>query len=242
MTTPLAREQVRAIDRIAQERFHVPGIVLMENAGRNAAAIVCEQLGSVGKAWIVCGVGNNGGDGCVIARYLANDGWHVQLLIAGDTAKAAPDMRTNFEIARAMDLPVTVAAYRQDLLAAVSAVQADAIIIDALLGTGFRGTVRAPTDALVNAINAARKRAVVAVDLPSGLDCDTGEPSNATIRADLTVTFVAEKIGFAAPGAAAYTGRVVVADIGVPRAAIRLVLETSKNRRPAAAKDPPPAV
>jgi NAD(P)H-hydrate epimerase len=89
-------------------------------------------------------------------------------------------------------------------------------VIDALLGTGFRGEVRSPTAELVQAMNDAPKRAAVAIDVPSGLDCDTGAPSNATIRADLTITFVAVKAGFTRSVAAPYVGRLEVADIGVP--------------------------
>ena len=89
--------------------------------------------------------------------------------------------------------------------------------MDALLGTGFSGEVRSPLAELIHALNAASKRAVVAVDLPSGLDCDTGTPGRATIRADLTITFVARKRGFDSREAFPYLGRIEVADIGAPR-------------------------
>jgi len=89
-------------------------------------------------------------------------------------------------------------------------------VVDALLGTGFRGEVRAHLADVIERCNALAGPKVVAIDLPSGLDCDTGQPSNATIQADVTVTFVAPKVGFDAPGATRYTGRVVVADIGTP--------------------------
>ena len=100
---------------------------------------------------------------------------------------------------------------------AVSSVTTDDVIVDALLGTGFRGQVRSPTAELIHAVNAAGKRAVVAIDVPSGLDCDSGAASTSTIQADVTITFVALKRGFNAPDARPFLGRVEVADIGAPR-------------------------
>jgi NAD(P)H-hydrate epimerase len=94
---------------------------------------------------------------------------------------------------------------------------ADVIVIDALLGTGFHGTVREPLRSLIDDINSRSKRAMIAVDVPSGLDCDTGSPGGAAICADVTITFVAPKIGFSNPAAREFVGRIEVADIGVPR-------------------------
>ena len=98
------------------------------------------------------------------------------------------------------------------------------LVVDALLGTGFTGEVRAPLAELIERVNAAEKVAVHAIDVPSGLDCDTGVPSNATIVADVTITFVAEKVGFRREEASRYIGRVYVADIGAPSAIVQQVL------------------
>lgn len=223
----LTREQVRRIDGLAVERFGIAGIVLMENAGRNAAEIIRGEFGTAGSAWICCGVGNNGGDGCVIARHLRNAGWSVRVLVAGDTARCTPDMKSNLDTVRAMNLELTVATEADAQLVALRSVQSGDIIVDALLGTGFRGEVRDPAARLIKAINMADKRGTVAVDVPSGLDCDTGSASNATIRADLTVTFVASKVGFELPSAAPFVGRVEVADIGVP---CELITEVGRER------------
>jgi len=227
MTRRLTRHQVRLVDQGAVDHFHMSSLLLMENAGRNAAEIIRQTYGDPGQAFIVCGVGNNGGDGCVIARHLANAGWSVRLLIAGDMDRASADMRSNRKTVEAMALPLTIASTAENLEATVKNLRADEIVVDALLGTGFQGEVRPPLDTLIRALNKTPKRACVAVDLPSGLDCDTGKPSNATIRADLTVTFVADKIGFASPEARPYLGRVVVADIGVPMAAIQEAIQAS---------------
>lgn len=217
MSIILTRDQVRRVDQLAVERYGISGIVLMENAGRNAASIIVSEYGSTGSALICCGPGNNGGDGCVIARHLHNGGWSVGLLVTGDESRMSPDMLTNYQIVRAMGLRRQVTSDGAAQAKAVANVRGDDVLVDALLGTGFRGAVRSPTDGLIEAINAAGARAIVAVDVPSGLDCETGEPSNAVVRADLTITFVAIKAGFTTPGAEPFVGRVHVADIGAPR-------------------------
>jgi NAD(P)H-hydrate epimerase len=214
------------VDKAAIERYHMAGIVLMENAGRNAAAMIRDLYGKTGRALICCGPGNNGGDGCVIARHLHNAGWFVRLLITGDVPRMTPDMKANFAIVEAMGLERTIALDLDRQRSMANSIQADEVLIDALLGTGFRGTVRSPTAELIETMNSVEKRAMVAIDVPSGLDCDTGVPSNATIEADLTITFVATKTGFTKDVAAPFVGRVEVADIGVPRELISEIATT----------------
>ncbi|MCH7596374.1 MAG: NAD(P)H-hydrate epimerase [Planctomycetes bacterium] len=224
MTTLLNRSQVRRVDELAISRYGICGLVLMENAGRNAAAIIEEEFGPRGSTMIVCGRGNNGGDGFVIARHLHNAGWNVGLLICGDVEGLSPDALINFQIVKAMQLDVTVAIEPAEQQEVCRSIHTDEIVIDALLGTGFEGTVRDETAELIRVINGVAKRAVIAVDVPSGLDCDTGRPGGESIRADLTITFVAQKTGFDSPGAGAYLGKIKVADIGAPRELIAEVL------------------
>ena len=218
MTTPsLTRAQARAVDRIAEERFGMSSLVLMENAGLNATLALLPVAGEV---CVACGGGNNGGDGYVIARQLANRGVDVACFATHGPERLRGDALANRRIVDAMglevvDLNTTDARARFD---------AAAVCVDALLGTGFQGEVRAPLAAVIEALNAA-SAPVVAIDLPSGLDADTGAPSNATVRAARTLTFVAPKRGFAAPGADAYTGAVTVLSIGAPTAALELALE-----------------
>jgi NAD(P)H-hydrate epimerase len=224
MALILTRDQVRRVDQIAIEQYGIAGVVLMENAGRNAAAVIDTSYGPSGEALVVCGTGNNGGDGYVIARHLHNAGWSVRVVTTGDESRMTPDALTNYRIVRAMGLDLAIVSDQQTLQGLLAGVRADDVIIDALLGTGFRGDVREPTVELIAGLNGGAKRAIVAVDVPSGLDCDTGMPSNATIRADLTVTFVASKIGFAVADAKPYIGSVEVVDIGAPRGLIEDVL------------------
>jgi NAD(P)H-hydrate epimerase len=214
----LSRAEVREVDRRAIEYFGLPGIVLMENAGRNAAALLHVLAPSASLA-IACGKGNNAGDGFVMARHLENLGHHVRLLLAGDPAEHRGDAATQRRVVERAGISFERLADGSPTDWERSLASVD-WIVDALLGTGATGAPRGAIAAAIEAINAAsRRRAVrvLAVDLPSGMDCDTGLPPGACVRADVTATFVARKIGFEHPGAAAWTGDVHVLDIGVPR-------------------------
>ena len=232
MNVALTRDQVRQVDRIAIEEFGLPGIVLMENAGRNATRRIREHLrttdadnpsGLLANTIVFCGTGNNGGDGFVIARHLTNIGHGVRIVLAGSAERLADDAAVYYRTCQAMEIPV-VSLDESDI-------RADDLVVDALLGTGFTGKVREPLAGLIDRINDADKRSVVAVDLPSGLDCDSGLPSNACIRADRTITFAARKFGFDRPGAAAYTGIVDVVDIGAPRTIIERLVDLGAAQR-----------
>jgi NAD(P)H-hydrate epimerase len=214
----LSRAEVREVDRRAIEDFGLPGIVLMENAGRNAAALLHVLAPSASLA-IACGKGNNAGDGFVMARHLENLGHHVRLLLAGDPAEHRGDAATQRRVVERAGISFERLADGSPTDWERSLASVD-WIVDALLGTGATGAPRGAIATAIEAINAAsRRRAVrvLAVDLPSGMDCDTGLPPGACVRADVTATFVARKIGFEHPGAAAWTGDVHVLDIGVPR-------------------------
>ncbi len=227
----LTRHQVREVDRRAIEELGIPGIILMENAGRNAANIIRQRFeerraSSHGnrEVAIICGRGNNGGDGFVIARHLDNARIPVEIWLACNPDLLTGDALTNFSIVRQMDLPRHAFDTVELITASGDKLRSADILIDAVLGTGFHGQVRAPLDAVIEAINRADDPWKIAIDLPSGLDCDTGKPSNATVQANETITFVARKAGFATSGSHDYTGRVHVADIGAPPGLIQTVL------------------
>ncbi len=206
----LSREQVREVDRRALAEFGLLGLVLMENAGRNSAELL-RSLGIAGRVVICCGKGNNGGDGFVIARHLENAGVDVRVLLCVDSTSLAGDAATNFHVLQQAKTPMvlTPSDWQTEL--------ADADwIVDALLGTGTQGIVREPFSSVIAAINRSG-RPVFSIDLPSGLDCDTGQPLGCCIRATHTATFVARKPGFNVPQADQWTGLVHVVDIGVPR-------------------------
>ncbi len=221
----LTRAQAREIDRLAGEELGVSGVVLMENAGLGATLELLElPWNRAGRVSILCGTGNNAGDGYVVARQLSCRGVEVVVHEAGDPAALPPDAAVNRAIASRMGIALRGPVDRPD----VEALAGSALLVDALLGTGFRGLVRPPIDRWIEAANRASELhgvPIAALDLPSGLDADEGRASNATIRADWTLTFVAPKLGFRAQGAKAWTGQVFVVPIGTPPAWIERVCE-----------------
>lgn len=220
----LTRAQVRDVDRAAIEHYGMPGLVLMENAGRNAAELL-RQLGIQGPVYICCGKGNNAGDGFVIARHLENADVSVTVLLASPSTTLAGDAAVNFGVLQKAGTRIiepsstNLAGLWQRELAAAD------WIVDALLGTGTQGALREPFITAIDSVNAAGKK-VLAVDLPSGMDCDTGQALGRCVRAAHTATFVARKPGFDVPGAATYTGQVHVIDIGVPNQLLREISGT----------------
>jgi len=224
----LSRQQVREVDRRAIEEYGLSGLVLMENAGRGCAELLSQLIHSHpsplpkgegivrGPVAIVCGKGNNAGDGFVIARHLDIRGIGVKLLLLAAPDELRGDAAANFEIVKRMALPIADLSRMYADAAFAEEIDGAEWIVDALLGTGATGSPRPPFDAAIRQMNAATAKRL-AVDLPSGLDCDTGEPAAPTFRADHTCTFVATKVGFANPRAVEYLGQVHVIDIGAPR-------------------------
>ena len=215
----LSRAQVREIDRKAIEDYGIPGIVLMENASRAAAEVVRRRLSSQAnpRIVIVAGTGNNAGDGFAAARHLHNAGLKVVVLMAGEPARIVGDAKINLDIIRRMQLDIRTLSQDHQGLDQLRAELAQAdLVIDAILGTGLSGQVRGFYAEVIEELNSS-PTPILAVDIPSGLDCDIGQPLGQAVRAVATVTFVARKKGFDAPGADTYTGQVVVADIGAPK-------------------------
>jgi NAD(P)H-hydrate epimerase len=216
----LSREQVRELDRRAINGFGVPGIVLMENAGRGCAELLMELNPPRASTAILCGPGNNGGDGFVIARHLDNAGWPVSVHVVARHNREPGDAHTNFDILFTAGIHFTQ--YRPDYFEQshrdlfLRQFRSAGWVVDALFGTGLARPLGAPFDWLVGVVNEAGTP-VFAVDIPSGMDCDTGEPLGACVRAAHTATFVAPKRGFLNPVAKAWTGEVHVVDIGAPR-------------------------
>lgn len=199
------------------------GLVLMENAGRGATDVLC-QLGIAGPVLVCCGKGNNAGDGFVIARHLDLRGYAVQVALWTNAEALTGDAAVNFQILRKTDVPILHVTSPDELRRFDQQLVDAAWIVDALLGTGAQGEPRPPFDTAIDRINGTTNANRLAVDLPSGLDCDTGQPSSHTVRADHTCTFVAAKPGFFAPGADGYTGEIHVVDIGIPRKLLEEVL------------------
>lgn len=208
----LTRAQVREIDRLAIEEYGIPGIVLMENAALRAVEVAIDMLDGRNSCVIACGPGNNGGDGLAMARHLHNRGVSVEIVLADDPDRFFGDALINWQIVTRMKLHWTSELPQM----------ADPLWIDGIFGTGLTRPPGARAKSLIEQMNDCAA-GILALDLPSGLDCDTGEPAGACVRATRTVTFVAEKSGFASPVSRQYTGQIIVADIGCPRELIEQV-------------------
>ena len=215
----MSREEVRAFDRWAIGKLGVPGVVLMENAGRSCAELIKDKLAGATnpKVCIFCGTGNNGGDGYVIARHLLNSGFEVVVVICGDRDKIKGDAKINLDILEGLGrrverLDLSDSNVPGRLKAFCSGAD---MMVDGLFGTGLQGELKDEYKRLIESIN-AQNCPILAVDIPSGLDCDTGEPLGAAVKASWTVTFAAVKKGFTLSKAATkYTGEIFVASIGV---------------------------
>lgn len=211
----LSRAEVRELDRRAIEDFGMPGMILMENAGRGVVDYML-SCHAQGKIVICCGKGNNAGDGFVISRHLDNLGLSVHVLIFANPEVYSGDAKLNYELAHQSLIPMTIV-HSENFNEVINTILASADwIIDALFGTGLKGNVQSPYDKIIQTINQLHKT-VLAIDIPSGLDCDTGEPLGCAVKATHTVTFIAIKQGFTYPAAKQYIGNVHVVDIGVPK-------------------------
>lgn len=219
MSLVLTRSQVRDVDRRAVADYGMSGLVLMENAGRGCVDFI-RSLRRLPPYVILCGKGNNGGDGFVIARHLDNQGDDVRVLVFCDRRELQGDALANYEILTRTGVeiihfpsPTLDENARRTI---VSHLFNAKLIVDALLGTGFTATPREPLATAIRLFNEAPAEKL-AVDIPSGLDCDTGIAAEPTIVADYTCTFVAIKPGMLQLGAEKYCGQIQVIDIGVPR-------------------------
>ena len=201
------------------EDYASPGIVLMENAARGIAEIATGMVPVGSPVAIVCGPGNNGGDGFAAARHLANSGYQPRLHLAvpPESLKPGSDPAVNFAIASAMGIPLRDALDLEDA----------ALVLDAVFGTGLQREVREPFRAVLETIRDAGCP-VLAVDLPSGLDADTGAVLGVCVRADVTATMVAPKTGFLIGEGPGHVGRVEVVDIGAPAAILARFASTTQ--------------
>jgi NAD(P)H-hydrate epimerase len=224
----MTRDEVRRIDQYATAALGIPGVILMENAGRNCADAI-EQLldGAVAgrSVAVVAGGGNNGGDGFVVARRLGMRGAEVAVFLVAPPGGIGGDAAVNLRILES--LGADVRQFDQKLQSLSAELRRFDVVVDAIGGTGIKGQLRPELATAVQQVNLAG-RTVVAIDIPTGLDCDSGEPLGQAIRADLTVTMVARKRGFDNLNSQQYTGDVVVADIGVPHEVIERLSRESR--------------
>ena len=210
-------EIMQKLDRRTIEEASIPGIVLMENAGRGAVREILASYPEIlkGKVAILAGSGNNGGDGYVIARYLMNRGVHVKIFLLAERDKVKGDARSNLDILLKMNASITEVKDLDVWKAILPELEGYSLIVDAIFGTGLRSEVRGLVKEVINDINRFNIPKV-AVDLPSGLNANTGEVLGACVKAKLTITFALPKRGLLIYPGADFAGRLKVVDIGIP--------------------------
>lgn len=213
----LTCEKIRELDRMAIEDYGIPGIILMENASLRFFDVLSEKFSPLHnkKVTIVCGSGNNGGDGFAIARHVYNNRGNVTVLYTGSRKKIDPasDTGINYSIASGMGIRIIDNIFNSFKKISYHIKNAD-IVIDAVFGTGLSREVRGDYAKLLETLSSAKT--VASVDIPSGLDGNTGIPRGTAVKADLTVTFAAAKKGFRKKTAKQYTGEIRVVDISIP--------------------------
>jgi NAD(P)H-hydrate epimerase len=245
---PLTRDEVRQLDVQAATELALPTILLMENAGRGAAGWLAELIGAIPPyvrarsvqrgptsglrepphgqllptVLIVCGPGNNGGDGAVVARHLNAWGFPVRVIWFTQSNHLRSDAAVQWNILQRSGIDQSAffdghSVHSDGEVTQITTILSEVDwIVDGLFGTGLARPVEGPLAKVINLMNHSGKP-IFALDLPSGLDADTGEPLGTAVRASATATFVAAKAGFAVAGASHYTGEVAVIDIGLPR-------------------------
>ena len=210
-------EEMKMLDQAAIKEYGVPGLVLMENAGLRVVDVIREVLGDVrGKIITVfVGKGNNGGDGFVIARHLLNQGAEVKLLAVTDLSGSEGDAAVNQAIWQRMEQKIYALEHGDGINIVRLVIMNTDLIVDAIFGTGFRGKMPEKIGRLVEALNLSGKP-IVSVDIPSGLEADTGKTHGPCVRAAHTVTFALPKLGLIMEPGVGYTGELHIADISIP--------------------------
>lgn len=209
-------QEMRELDRQTIQDLGIPAVVLMEVAGRAVAQEVKKRARAGSCVTILAGHGNNGGDGLVAARHLALAGYETHIWLIGKTERMGADVRRFWEVCERLSLPTHVYSAAKANECRFQLERSD-IVIDGLLGTGITGDVRPPMRQVIDMLNRSHVPLVVAVDVPSGVDTDSGKVLAEAVRAHCTVTFAFPKWCHYLAPAAELTGELIVADIGIPK-------------------------
>ncbi|MCF7911155.1 MAG: NAD(P)H-hydrate dehydratase [Candidatus Cloacimonetes bacterium] len=211
----LSRQEMYDCDRYTIDEMGIPGKVLMENAGRGSAEYIRDHILTAAERIIIfCGSGNNGGDGFVIGRYLQLWGCDVQIVLTGKPDKMTPETRENYAACLEMGIAVNICLSYQDWQDIKIDIKGYGMVIDAIFGVGFKGSIRGWIAELVKEIN-QKSRLTVAIDIASGINADNGKAEIA-IEADHTLTMAAVKYGSVLGAGKSYSGKIEVIDIGMP--------------------------
>lgn len=213
--------EMKKLDKVAIETYGIPGIVLMENAGRGAADIILRHFGDVQKkkVGIFVGKGNNGGDGLVIGRYLHQRGVPVKIYLLTQKDQISGDAKVNLDIVSRMKVPMSEIPGKKTLSQYKGEIDHLSLVVDSIFGTGLKSEVKGIFRDIIGYINDLEVP-IVAVDTPSGLDCDNGRPNGICVKADLTITFGLPKLGQLIHPGLDFVGGLEVIDIGIPNKAV----------------------
>ena len=207
--------EMRRLDEAATREYAIPSLLLMENAGRSVCDLVSREYEPC-KVLVLIGKGNNGGDGLVVARHLANRGYKVEVALLEDPSKFKADPLLNFTMVRKMKIPrmqISETATEEEVLTLCR--KAD-LVMDAIFGIGLNSPVGGVFETVIRALNKSGKP-VVSLDVPSGLDGDTGWVHGVAVKAAWTVALALPKAGFYENEGPQHTGEIEVVDIGLPR-------------------------
>lgn len=210
--------QMKRLDALAIKRYGIPALILMENAGRTACEEALKMLPKKGvrRAAVFCGYGNNGGDGFVCVRHLINKGVQVRIYLIGQKKKFSKESRVNYQILGNMKQKFKIIRGVNALGKLEKEINKYDLIIDGIFGIGIKGELSSLYQELFNILNKS-KVLILALDIPSGLDADTGKPLGNAVRAVKTVTFGLIKNGLTKKEARKFTGKIIIADISLPR-------------------------
>ena len=213
----LTARQIQRLDQIAIHKIGIPSIALMVNAGRSVAQEVLRQFKKISqkRVSIVCGLGNNAGDGFVCARHLINQNIKTKIFVIGNPAQLKEDARTNYQILRNLGIAIHSIDSNRSSQILDDDLKKFKIIVDAIFGVGLNRDIEDPFKSVIEKINSSKAR-VISVDVPSGLDATTGKIHGVCVRAKTTVTFSFLKKGFFINQGPRYVGKIVVEDIGIP--------------------------
>ncbi len=209
--------QMRRFDQLANERYGIPTLLLMENAGRGIADLAEKLLGKKkSRILIVCGKGNNGGDGFVAARHLLNRGHHVKVALLGLRSGLKGDTALNYSILKKMSAPRYEITTPNQLKTLKHESRHSSLLIDAIFGTGLERNISGFLNEAISMMNESGKK-ILSVDIPSGLNGDTGRVMGIAVRANVTGTLGLAKTGMKSKLARTFTGKIEVLDISLPK-------------------------
>lgn len=211
----VTNQQMKAVDQMAINDYKIPGIVLMENAGLAVVEEINKQFEARSKAVIVCGGGNNGGDGFVIGRHLLNRGFELALFVIGSPERIQGDARINYEIMAKLHSGIQIIEDEAGIKQLESALKDSDFVVDAIFGTGLKSEIHGVAESVICVMNQWGQY-IFAVDIPSGISGDDGNVMGEAVEADKTVTFDMPKCGNLLFPGADYNGDLIIKPIGIP--------------------------